>query len=95
MKALDDKLTGEMKNLRGEMTGAMKALDDKLTSEMKNLDDRLTSEIKDLRGEIKDLRAEMHSKIDKATLKTIGIITAVMVGLAAVMTFLKPGTPGF
>ena len=73
----------------------MKALDDKLTGAMKALDDKLSNEMKDLRGEIKDLRAEMHSKIDKATLKTIGIITAVMVGLAAVMTFLKPGTSGF
>ena len=45
--------------------------------------------------DLKDLKAELHSKIDQAALKTIGIITAVMVGLAAVMTFLKPVTPSF
>lgn len=89
MKNLDDKLTGEMKDLRAELTGKMKNLDDKLTGEMKNL----RCEMKDLRAELH--RAELHSKIDKATLKTIGIITAVMVGLAAVMTFLKPGIPIF
>ena len=95
MKNLDDKLTGEMKDLRADLTGEMKNLDDKLTGEMKDLEGRLTGEMKDLRCEMKDLRAELHSKIDQATLKTIGIITAVMVGLAAVMTFLKPGTPSF
>ena len=37
--------------------------------------------------DLKDLKAELTSKIDKAKIETIGIITAVMVGLAAIMAF--------
>ena len=43
----------------------------------------------ELTGEMKDLKAELNSKIDKAIIKIIGTITSVMVGLAAVMAFLK------
>ena len=34
-----------------------------------------------------NLRAELTSKIDQAIIKIVGIITAVMVGLAALMAF--------
>ena len=89
MKDLEGKLTGEMKNLEGKLTGEMKDLEGKLTGEMKDLEGRLNSEMKNLRGEMKDLKAELTSKIDKAIIKIIGTITAVMVGLAAIMAFLK------
>ena len=39
--------------------------------------------------DLKDLRAELTSKIDNAIIKIIGTITAVMVGVAAIMAFLK------
>ena len=55
--------------------------------DLKDLEGRLTGQMKDLRGEMKDLEGRLTNKIDKATLKTIGIITAVMVGLAAIMAF--------
>ena len=41
-------------------------------------------DLKDLEGR---LTSELTSKIDKAKIETIGIITAVMVGLAAIMAF--------
>ena len=37
--------------------------------------------------DLKDLKAEMTSKIDQAIIKIVGIITAVMVALAALMAF--------
>ena len=37
--------------------------------------------------DLKDLKAEMTSKIDQAIIKIVGIITAVMVGIAALMAF--------
>ncbi len=89
MKDLRAELTGEMKDLEGKLTGEMKNLEGKLTGEMKDLEGRLNSEMKNLRGEMKDLKAELTSKIDKAIIKIIGTITAVMVGLAAIMAFLK------
>ena len=67
----------------------LKDLKAELTGEMKDLEGRLNSEMKNLRGEMKDLKAELTSKIDKAIIKIIGTITAVMVGLAAIMPFLK------
>lgn len=37
--------------------------------------------------DLKDLKAEMTSKIDQAIIKIVGIITAVMVALTALMAF--------
>ena len=37
--------------------------------------------------DLKDLKAEMTSKIDQAIIKIVGIITAVMVGIAALTAF--------
>ena len=81
----------DLKDLEGKLTGKMTALEVKLTGEMQALEAKLTGEMQDLkaelRGEMKDLRAELTSKIDQALIKIIGIITAVMVGLAALMAF--------
>ena len=48
-----------------------------------DLKDRKT----DLASEMRDIGSRLTSKIDQALIKIIGIITAVMVGLAALMAF--------
>ena len=35
--------------------------------------------------DLKDIEAKLTSKIEKAKIETIGIITTIMVGLAAIM----------
>ena len=39
--------------------------------------------------DLKDIEAKLTSKIEKAKIKTIGIITTIMVGLAAIMAYLQ------
>ncbi len=51
-----------------------------LASEMRDIGSRLTREMQ-------AIKAELISKIDQALIKIIGTITAVMVGLAALMAF--------
>ena len=80
LKDLEGKLTGEMQNLDVKLTGEMKDVRAELTGKMTALEVKLT-------GQMKDLRAELTSKIDQALIKIVGIITAVMVGLAALMAF--------
>ena len=70
----------DLKDLEGKLTGEMKDFEAKLTGKMTALEVKLT-------GQMKDLEARLTSKIDQALIKIIGIITAVMVGLAALMAF--------
>ena len=51
-----------------------------LAGEMRDIGSRLTREMQ-------AIKAELSSKIDQAVIQIIGTITAVMVGLAALMAF--------
>jgi len=63
MKNLEDKLTGDMNNLENKLTTDMKSLEERLSNQYKNLETKLTTDMKSLEERLSNQYKNLETKL--------------------------------